>query len=700
MASKITLKNNQQKELSIINRDNTGAKTIYGDQLVMSVDTIADMEAITTGVLDTSYDGTTCIVKADGGRNGTFVYSNAEVANDNQGTVFNGWVRQYSGTVNVQWFGANSVRTDNQIPIANAIASSNNVFIPSGTFITSAQIVIASEVHISGEDGSKLNGQDLSNGFAIGDNVNVRIENIDMINYLVCVASSVVMTSVDYVEIINCRLRLSVNAVHMEQSASSIERIVFKDNIVRDMSSHGVWITSGFNSLMVSGNTIYNIIGSGITIGAAIDGEIYKNINISNNKINNCSNTGILEAHAIIVTGGTRAVISGNTIHDIYNTDGTNAEGIYTKATYANISNNVLVDAGSWQGAIACKGFPSGTVGEADTHHLIISNNNISTKNRPTGTTGILAYSDDVLIEGNSLENLDRSGIYCDATDDLQDRVFIRGNMFKNISPEAIEFVGNPKAVYIENNSFETITNPNSEDNAAIKLTNIGADRICGYPFVVKNNYFGSIVPKAGFESSCLDMYLGVNGIRDVDFSGNYILAATNGVKAVDGTLIDGFRYLNNINNSAGLIDLVLNGEPSRYLIADVAIPFTTGFYDAVTGGNASSTTVTGFYTRSGNTITVNIPTINNIDTTGLIATNTLYIDLPAFAKTVTAGVALFDNINLAADSQVNPVIVTNTSRARFHSSGDSTLDKILSVDDVTTGVTDMYSLSITYIIA
>ena len=112
MASKITLKNNQQKELSIINRDNTGAKTIYGDQLVMSVDTIADMEAITTGVLDTSYDGTTCIVKADGGRNGTFVYSFAEVANDNQGTNFNGWVRQYDGAVNVKWFGALCNGTD------------------------------------------------------------------------------------------------------------------------------------------------------------------------------------------------------------------------------------------------------------------------------------------------------------------------------------------------------------------------------------------------------------------------------------------------------------------------------------------------------------------------------------------------------------------------------------------------------------
>ena len=41
MSSKLTLKNNLQKELTIINRDGTGAKTIYGDELVMSADTIA-----------------------------------------------------------------------------------------------------------------------------------------------------------------------------------------------------------------------------------------------------------------------------------------------------------------------------------------------------------------------------------------------------------------------------------------------------------------------------------------------------------------------------------------------------------------------------------------------------------------------------------------------------------------------------------
>ena len=41
MSSKLTLKNNLQKELNIINRDGTVAKTIYCDELVMSVNTIA-----------------------------------------------------------------------------------------------------------------------------------------------------------------------------------------------------------------------------------------------------------------------------------------------------------------------------------------------------------------------------------------------------------------------------------------------------------------------------------------------------------------------------------------------------------------------------------------------------------------------------------------------------------------------------------
>jgi len=64
-------------------------------------------------------------VVADENRGGTFVYRSAEKDTNNGGTVFNGWVRQYDGAVNVKWFGA-EVNTDSTEAIQNAFDSLND----------------------------------------------------------------------------------------------------------------------------------------------------------------------------------------------------------------------------------------------------------------------------------------------------------------------------------------------------------------------------------------------------------------------------------------------------------------------------------------------------------------------------------------------------------------------------------------------
>ena len=55
------------------------------------------------------------IVVTDENRGGTFVYRSAEVGVNNGGTIFNGWVRQYSGAVNVKWFGFEQVVNDTNL---------------------------------------------------------------------------------------------------------------------------------------------------------------------------------------------------------------------------------------------------------------------------------------------------------------------------------------------------------------------------------------------------------------------------------------------------------------------------------------------------------------------------------------------------------------------------------------------------------
>lgn len=96
------------------------------------VDTIEALSTITS-----SY--TTAIVK-DLNRGGTFIWSATGTANG--GTVFAGgtgyWNRQYSGAVNVKWFGAKGDGvTDDTLAIQKTLDIKKAVYIPDGVFITS-----------------------------------------------------------------------------------------------------------------------------------------------------------------------------------------------------------------------------------------------------------------------------------------------------------------------------------------------------------------------------------------------------------------------------------------------------------------------------------------------------------------------------------------------------------------------------------
>ena len=64
------------------------------------------------------------------GRSGDFIYDATQSAVNNGGTIFNGWIRQFSGKVNGKWFGMKGdfnyttrTGTDNKQAILNAIAS-------------------------------------------------------------------------------------------------------------------------------------------------------------------------------------------------------------------------------------------------------------------------------------------------------------------------------------------------------------------------------------------------------------------------------------------------------------------------------------------------------------------------------------------------------------------------------------------------
>jgi len=139
----IKVKNNINSELSITHVDNKPAKSIIGTDIAVAVDTINDFS------LDAN-DGDTVIVR-DLNRGGTFIYDSSKVAEHNDGTNFNGWIRQYSGAVHVKWFGAkgNGV-TDDTEAIQSALDLQEEVFCSAGKYKVTSELVFS--------DGSKLRG--------------------------------------------------------------------------------------------------------------------------------------------------------------------------------------------------------------------------------------------------------------------------------------------------------------------------------------------------------------------------------------------------------------------------------------------------------------------------------------------------------------------------------------------------------------
>jgi hypothetical protein len=102
---------------------------------------VADIDELL--LLNTNKEiNTTAIVK-DSNRGGVFNYDGAQSGVNNGGTIFNGWVRQYDGAVNVKWFGASEIRLDNEVPIQAAIDNTKGkVILPTGIFKTSGTIRI------------------------------------------------------------------------------------------------------------------------------------------------------------------------------------------------------------------------------------------------------------------------------------------------------------------------------------------------------------------------------------------------------------------------------------------------------------------------------------------------------------------------------------------------------------------------------
>jgi len=130
---------------------------------------------------------------------------------------------------------------------------------------------------------------------------------------------------------------------------------------------------------------------------------------------------------------------------------------------------------------------------------------------------------------------------------------------------------------------------------------------------------------------------------------------------------------------------------------------YTVTLFDASSAGNASPTTVTGYYTKIGQQVTVAFRNLNDIDTTGMTAANPLYVSVPFAAATMAvlwAGEIIMDNANLNSRTQLNSTVENSGTRGLLVYSGSNTSDNFLKVQDLTSGATDIRGYTLTYFAA
>jgi hypothetical protein len=146
-------------------------------------------------------------------------------------------------------------------------------------------------------------------------------------------------------------------------------------------------------------------------------------------------------------------------------------------------------------------------------------------------------------------------------------------------------------------------------------------------------------------------------------------------------------------------------GTGTSELLADYEEgTWTVTLHDASSGGNASATTVTGYYTKVGNLVTASFTGLNNIDTTGMTGANVLYFSLPFTASSTGAACGSFMpntwTFRAGAGSLIAPLIVNSATRGRFASVVNAGAPTLQRVTELTSGTSDIDTLTITYMAA
>jgi len=209
---------------------------------------------IKTNALPTGYsDGEQ--ITYDGSQ---WIYDSAQSAVDNGGTIIDGWVRQYSGPVHVDWFESLAVGSDWTLPVQAAIDSGEHVL------FNRLYSVDAIQFNNSNQTFQGVNGGGLIKESASG------------------VLANITGSGNSFVNVVFSGNNLTLNEALVKQDASITGTIVdfctFKDILGTTTSSqYGLFLQGTGSSAIVSNCLFTNIqsTSDGVTPTSAFCGGIY-----------------------------------------------------------------------------------------------------------------------------------------------------------------------------------------------------------------------------------------------------------------------------------------------------------------------------------------------------------------------------------------------------------------------------------------
>jgi hypothetical protein len=128
---------------------------------------------------------------------------------------------------------------------------------------------------------------------------------------------------------------------------------------------------------------------------------------------------------------------------------------------------------------------------------------------------------------------------------------------------------------------------------------------------------------------------------------------------------------------------------------------YTVSLHDAASGGNASSSTTTGYYTKVGSVVTCSFSFLDNISTDGMTTSSVLYMSLPFSAAQRASGsmaIGVVDARQTAGQGYVVPVVMAGDSRVRFFGCESGSAIVNIRSAELTSGASDFRNFTMTYI--